>query len=67
MTDHREDKITVLTIRVWKEPGVPGWRARVSSLPDAGKRATNAKVVSSLDDVLQTVREWVQEFLDANC
>jgi hypothetical protein len=49
-----------LVIRIWREPGVPGFRGRILSTTDAGDPGV---VVRNSEQVHAVVQEWLDRFL----
>jgi hypothetical protein len=52
-----------LVIRVWREPGVEGFRGRVRYFVGAARTGETVVVVDSPELVHATVQQWVEEFL----
>jgi len=50
-----------LVIRIWREPGVHGFRGRITSTGDAGNSGV---VVRDSDQVHAVVQEWLDRFAD---
>jgi len=54
-----------LVLRVWSEsPGRAGFRARVTAARDLTGTDGTLLVTADPDDVLATVRDWLDDFLD---
>ena len=51
-----------LVIRIWREPGVPGFRGRIMSTAD---EADPGIVVRDSEQVHAVVQEWINSFLDS--
>lgn len=51
-----------LVIRIWREPGVPGFRGRIMSTAD---EADLGIVVRDSEQVHAVVQEWLDRFLDS--
>lgn len=51
-----------LVIRIWREPGVPGFRGRIMSTAD---EADLGVVVRDSEQVHAVVQEWLDRFLDS--
>jgi hypothetical protein len=49
-----------LVIRVWRDPGVPGFRGRIVSTTDAGDPGI---AVRDSEQVHAVVQEWLDRFL----
>lgn len=49
-----------LVIRIWREPGVPGFRGRIMSAADEGDPGV---VVRNSDQVHAVVQEWIDRFV----
>ena len=49
-----------LVIRIWREPGVPGFRGRIMSTTDAGDPGV---VVRDSEQVHAVVQEWLDRFV----
>jgi hypothetical protein len=49
-----------LVIRIWREPGVPGFRGRIMSTTEAGRPGV---AVRDGEQVHQVVQEWLDRFL----
>ena len=64
MRPHDLDRVGVLTVRVWIEPGVAQWRARITRSNDVEIGTTTSSVADSVDGVCQAVREWLEAFVD---
>jgi hypothetical protein len=56
----------VLIVRVWREPGVSGFRGRITYRVDATETADTEVVVQSRDQLHAAVQEWLDAFLTAN-
>jgi hypothetical protein len=52
-----------LVIRVWREPGVPGFRGRIMSTSDAGDPGI---VVRDSEQVHTVVQEWLDRFVQGS-
>ncbi|MFL6131003.1 MAG: hypothetical protein ACJ73E_18325 [Mycobacteriales bacterium] len=52
-----------LVIRVWREPGVDGFRGRVTYVLDATRTGETVVVVDSPERAQATVRRWLEEFV----
>ena len=50
-----------LVIRIWREPGVRGFRGRITSTTDVGERAV---AVRDSEQVHAAVQEWLDRFAD---
>ena len=50
-------------IRVWREPGVVGFRGRVTYVVDVSQAGETVVTVDGPELVHATVREWLEEFL----
>jgi hypothetical protein len=50
-------------IRVWREPGVEGFRGRVTYLLGASRTGETVVVVDSPELVYATVQQWLDHFL----
>ena len=50
-----------LVIRVWREPGVPGFRGRIMSTGESGDPGV---VVRDSEQVHAVVQEWLDRFLE---
>ena len=50
-------------IRVWREPGVPGFRGRVRYFVGATRTGETVVAVDSPELVHATVQQWLEEFL----
>ena len=53
----------VLVVRIWREPGVPGFRGRVTHRVDATTTAETSVVVRGTDQLHAAVNEWLEAFL----
>ena len=53
----------VLVVRVWREPGVPGFRGRVTYRIDATETAETVVAVDSPERLHAAVQEWLEGFL----
>jgi hypothetical protein len=53
----------VLLVRVWREPGVIGFRGRVIHLEDVAEASGNVVVVNSVEAVHTAVQNWLDAFL----
>jgi hypothetical protein len=49
-----------LVIRIWREPGLPGFRGRIMSTSEA---ADPGVVVRDSDQVHAVVQEWIDRFV----
>lgn len=49
-----------LVIRIWREPGVQGFRGRITSTAEAGDSGV---VVRDSDQVHAVVQEWIDRFV----
>lgn len=49
-----------LVIRIWREPGVPGFRGRIMSTADEDDPGV---VVRNSDQVHAVVQEWIDRFV----
>jgi hypothetical protein len=49
-----------LVIRIWREPGVPGFRGRIMSTSDAGDPGV---AVRDSEQVHAVVQEWLDQFV----
>ena len=49
-----------LVIRIWREPGVPGFRGRIMSTADEGDPGV---VVRDSEQVHVVVQEWIDRFV----
>jgi hypothetical protein len=54
---------SVLVVRIWREPGVPGFRGRITYRVDATTTAERAVVVQTTNQLHTTVQEWLEAFL----
>jgi hypothetical protein len=52
-----------LVIRVWREPGVPGFRGRITSTGDVGDSGI---VVRDSEQVHAVVQEWLDRFVQGS-
>jgi hypothetical protein len=60
------ERTGVIVIRVWIEGGGDdGFRARISATPDVSRPERTTFAAGSLEDVVQIVRDWLEEFLEA--
>jgi hypothetical protein len=55
----------VLVVRIWREPGVAGFRGRISYRVDATETAETEVVVHSADQLYAAVQEWLDAFVTA--
>jgi hypothetical protein len=55
-----------LVVRVWREPGVAGFRGRVVHRTSAGEVAETVVTFDSADRLHAAVQEWLDEFLSAD-
>jgi hypothetical protein len=60
---HPAEQVGVLTIRAWVEPGGAGWRARIIRSQDVHGGGSTMDVFHSVDDVCESVRSWLEEYL----
>ena len=49
-----------LVIRLWREPGVPGFRGRIMSTADEGDAGV---VVRNSEQVHAVIQEWIDRFV----
>ena len=49
-----------LVIRIWREPGIPGFRGRIMSTSDAGDSGVT---VRNGEQVHAVVQEWLDRFV----
>jgi hypothetical protein len=52
-----------LVIRVWREPGVPGFRGRVTYRLEVSETAETTVVVDTPERLHTAVQEWLDGFL----
>ncbi len=57
------ERTGVLVLRVWIEAGTDEFRARITAESELGAEERVTVVASSLDEIIEFVRRWVQEFL----
>jgi hypothetical protein len=64
----REDRSAVLLLRVWLESGAEGFRARLTEMggPERPAEDHTYAVAASPRDVLRSVSQWLDEFLEAD-
>ncbi len=54
----------MLIVRVWTESHeLPGLRARITQSVDVLEPGETVSTASSIEDVLSTVRNWLEEFI----
>jgi|GraSoiStandDraft_41_1057321.scaffolds.fasta_scaffold3251169_1 hypothetical protein len=67
MTDQAQSEsapgAAALVIRVWRETGPGGLKARITERPDLGAEAETTTVVTSPEAVYREVRHWLEEFV----
>jgi hypothetical protein len=63
MSPTDDDRVGVLTIRVWIEPGMAHWRARITRSSDVVHGTDISSVVDSVDAVFETIRMWLEDFV----
>lgn len=57
------ERTGVLVLRVWIEAGTDEFRARITAESELGAEERVTVVASSLDEIIEFVRRWVQEFV----
>jgi hypothetical protein len=66
----REDRSAVLLLRVWLESDAEGFRARLTEMgvgdPEGPAEDHTYAVAASPRDVLRSVSQWLDEFLEAD-
>jgi hypothetical protein len=64
--DNRE-RTAVLVLRIWTETdAIDGVRARIASDTNRAVQASTSVAGGSVDDVVDLVRRWVLEFVNAS-
>jgi hypothetical protein len=58
-----DDRVGLLTIRVWVEPGVSHWFARVTKCDDVESGIATSSALDDTDAVYSTVKEWLEDFI----
>jgi hypothetical protein len=53
----------VLVVRIWREPGVAGFRGRVTYRADATETEETEVVVDTADRLHAAVQEWLDGFV----
>lgn len=57
-----DERSAVLVLRVWREAGTEGIRARITMTPNADEPGGTETAAASADDILAVVREWLAGF-----
>ena len=58
-----DDRSAALLLRVWIEEGSDQFRARVMAVGSGEEGDRTVAVASSPDEVLEAVRQWLDEYL----
>ena len=61
----RPERVGVLVIRVWLEAGQDAdrsFRARITVTSDLSTRSDESRVVATMPEVLEAVRDFLEEF-----
>jgi hypothetical protein len=63
-----QDRSAALLVRVWTEGGAEGFRARVTAVDTSGSASGGGDltiaVAASSGDLLDALRDWLNQFLD---
>jgi hypothetical protein len=62
----RTAEAAALVILVWREPGVEGFRGRITSVVGTAWTGETVVAVDGRDLVQATVRQWLEDFLAAS-
>ena len=57
------ERTGVLVLRVWIEAGTDEFRARITAERELGGEERVTAVAGSLDEIIEFVRRWVDEFV----
>jgi hypothetical protein len=61
----RPAEAAALVILVWREPGVEGFRGRITSVIGTPRTGETVVAVDGRDQLQATVRQWLEDFLAA--
>jgi hypothetical protein len=56
----------VLVVRIWREPGVTGFRGRVTYRADVSDTAEAVVVIDSAEQLQAAVQRWLDAFVVQN-
>jgi hypothetical protein len=65
MSTTRPGRAGAMAIRVWTEPGVSGFRARLLARADVESDVETIVTVDDRDELLAAVGQWLDEVLSA--
>jgi transposase-like protein len=60
------ERTGVLVLRVWIEAGSEEFRARITAESELGAGERVTAVAGSLDEILEFIRRWVDDFISAD-